>query len=356
MNILFVINGLGGGGSQKNTSIIANHYSNNGHNVSIAVLFDDCKPFFTLSKKIEIVNLVKGKDHRKNHFLFWLKNIKKILKTRNIDVVVAIGYRFGLLCSFCVKKQKLIIRGTKTKEISLMDKYLFKIANKKINVIVAQTHKQKETYPSYLKRKIVVLPNPFITFKHNNNIEGFTSKHLVCVGRIFLEQKRQDFIIKSLISFFKAHPDFCIDFYGSLQIDDDGGTMPKLLSIIQNNDIEKNVFFHNETKEIFKKVLPCFAFICASKEEGMPNAMIEASLNGIIPISTYWAGVDEIIKNGVDGFYCSDNDDACFFKNTIEKLLQDNSLYREISDNCVYNNNGKYNEQSVLEIWDTFLN
>ena len=53
-NILFVINGLGGGGSQRNVTKLANHFIKN-NNVFIAVLIDYCEPFFELDNEVKVI-------------------------------------------------------------------------------------------------------------------------------------------------------------------------------------------------------------------------------------------------------------------------------------------------------------
>ena len=58
--VLIVINGLGGGGSQRNVSIIANHFSSCNHEVHIAVLLDPCKSFYELDENIRVHYIVKN--------------------------------------------------------------------------------------------------------------------------------------------------------------------------------------------------------------------------------------------------------------------------------------------------------
>lgn len=353
-NILFVINGLGGGGSQKNVASLANHFDSLGYNVHIAVLFDPCQPFFQLSESIKIHNCVL-RGSRKKNFKKWIHLLKVLIDKESITHVIAIGYRFGILCSFCVNKRiKLIVRGTMTRQMTMKDKFLLFLKRKKITSIVAQTHFQKSLYPRCLQKKIQVISNPFQTFDKLLNKGGYESKRLICIGRLFLKQKRQDFIITSLVSFFKRHPDFVLEFYGELQIDDDGTTMPILQKLIKDNKIDKNIVFNGVKNNVWDNALPCFAFICASTTEGMPNALIEGMNRGVLPLTTYWDGCDEIVTNGISGFV-GRKEDYEFFGNKLELLLKNKNEFNSLCRNAYLQSKNLYDTTHVFRKWDDLL-
>lgn len=350
--ILFVINGLGGGGSQRNVSLIANHFSECGHEVHIAVLLDPCEHFYDLNERINIHYFVKGSRSLKS-YLYWIKCIKKTIKHYNVNLVLAIGYRFGLLCSFCIKRKvSLIIRGTITRKISRKDKILFYLKHRRIKTIVSQTNSQKKMYPRCVSKKLVTIPNPFEIFETNLNKDGFESKRFICVGRLFLEQKRQDYIINALTPFFVRHPDYFLEFYGEPQIDDDGSTLANLKTLISQNNLTKNVRIFPPKKNIWDICVPSIAFLCASKFEGMPNALIEAMLRGIVPVSTKWDGCEEIINNKENGLIVDGQNDFC---DKLEEIIQDKKRYTELSNNAYSQFKDKYSKNKIFEEWNKLL-
>ena len=350
-SILFVINGLGGGGSQRNVCHLANYFCEREFDVHIIVLLDGCKPFYKLNENIKIHYFVREKRNIFD-FFYWKKNIKKIIKQFSIERVIAIGYRFGLLCSLCVfKKNKLIIRGTITRKLSLKDKLCFLLLKKKIDLIVAQTKSQIKIYPKFIQNKVVYIPNPFDTFDSNMNKNGFESRRLICIGRFHIPQKRQDFIIQSLSTFLKKHPDFILEFYGEPQIDDDGSTLKNLNELIASLHLENNIKINPTIADPWNTVLPAFAFLCASKYEGMPNALIEGMLRGVVPITTYWEGCDEVIDNEINGFIVN-RDDKNHFLSTLERLINDKKLYDTISHNAFTLHREKYKKENVFNQWD----
>lgn len=354
-NILFVINGLGGGGSQKNVTTLANHFANAGCFVCIAILLDGCTPFFELNKKIVIIDITRNNNSRSKNYLFWAKQIKTIEKKYQITHTIAIGYRFGLLCAFAnYKKTKLIIRGTITKKIGLLEKIGFKLYEKRILMIVAQTSIQKKKYPSFLQKKIKIISNPFITFDVNKNTNGFLSKKIICIGRLHLPQKRQDILIESLSSFLLQH-NYSLVLYGEPQIDDDGKTIPFLNKLIQKHNLENRVIIKKPIPNVWDDVLPCFAFVCASSREGMPNAMIEGMARGVIPITTNWEGANEIVENGYSGFVLPTFDLYPNISGILTKLENNKDIFLAMSENSRKEVAKKYNILSIVKQWDELI-
>lgn len=351
-NILIVINGLGGGGSQKNVAFLANNFIEKGAKVYILTLIDYCDSFFYLDSRIEIIRPQSNQNGKKRNVFLWRRIIRKISREKRITTIIAIGYRFGLLCSSVRKKERIIIRGTTTKKMSFLDSFLFCFLKKRIHTIVAQTNAQKSCYPKCIRKKVKVISNPFETFANNRNIDGFFSKRIICIGRYHLQVKRQDLIINDLKDFFREHNDYCLELYGEPQIDDDGSTIKKIEQIINDNGLRNNVHIHDIDKNVWDKVLPSFSFLCASTREGMPNSLIEASLRGIIPISTMWVGCDEIIQDGITGFFENGvNHDSYYFGKILSRLINDRKLYESISDNCSKNNNKKYDKDVIFSKW-----
>ena len=347
--IAFVINGMGPGGSQRNVANLANYFVDNNNEVTIICLSDNLS-FYELSPKIVLKHFIRPKKKKILNIAFWKKNIKKACKNDCFDYVIAIGLHNGLLCAYSkLKRTKLIIRGTSSVELSVVDKLLLKFFRKDIDAIVAQTKAQFDLYPNSIKNKIHIISNPFPIKKENNNKNGFFSKRIISIGRLNLPVKHQDIMIEGFAIFSKKYPSFELHLYGSPQLNDGGATISTLNKICLDNGVENSVFIHPATPNIYEVQKDVFAFICASSFEGMPNAMIECMLNGVPCISTKWLGSDEIIIDNLNGFLIEMNSPNQMAK-CLENLL-DKSTYSKISGNCFSMNVDRYDENNVYKTW-----
>lgn len=351
--ICFVVTSLSSGGAERNVSKLANHFSNIGYEVYIIILFSN-KVFYDFNKQIKIIDISKPFKHRYFHIFYFSSEIGKIIKKYNINTVVGIGIKYGLISALGIlfnRNCKLIIRGTNTYKLSLLSKIGLFFLKHKINKIVCQTKAQANTYKRSLKNKIIIISNPFSKAK-TNNINGFNSKRIISVARIETSQKRQDMMINIFSKFLKVYDNF--DFYligkdNSINFNNTN----LLIEQTKKLNISQNVHFLGEVKNVFDYYNDTFAMLVCSKNEGMPNSMIEAMINGVPVISTNWSGIDEIIENEVNGFIFDDKNIDYAFE-YLKKIKENKQMYEYISSNSrkVID---KYNEEYIYNIWESII-
>ena len=76
-------------------------------------------------------------------------------------------------------------------------------------------------------------------------------------------------------------------------------------------------------------------FVLTSKQEGMPNALIEAMVSGLATVSTDCpcGGPAELIENGVNGILISVDDETALTK-ALDKLLSDDEYRNRLGENA----------------------
>ena len=100
------------GGTERVGIMIANELANKGYEVSILSLWNDCKPFFKVDKKIKIDYLLdykEGKLYRT--YIYPILKLRKYIKEKEIDVLIDIDTLLSLYSGYAIK-------GTKCKLIS----------------------------------------------------------------------------------------------------------------------------------------------------------------------------------------------------------------------------------------------
>ena len=348
-NICFVLTSMESGGLQRNAAILANHFVQSGHQVSICCLYStEC--FFKLDERIKLADF----SSHKNKLLsmgFWKRKLHKYFIDNKIDTVISFGERCGIIASMAKGKLNInhICRGVIT-DNSFINKTLLKIYLKGIDRIVFQTKAQKEQYNKKIQIKGVEIPNPFALLDNNINKNGINSKRFITVAMFRLKQKKQDLMVKAFSLFIKEHQDYIFEMYGKYNKEE----KEYMDSLIKEYHLENNVLLMGENKTIKEAIVPSRAFICASTSEGMPNAIIEALSYGIPVITSKWAGYDEVIDDEVNGL-TFDIDNVEQMANQMSRIADDDALFSKLSNNAIKHKISEFSEDVVLNKWDQII-
>jgi colanic acid/amylovoran biosynthesis glycosyltransferase len=129
------------------------------------------------------------------------------------------------------------------------------------------------------------------------------TKTLVCVGRL-CEQKGQLLLIDAVQQLAEAGTDFTLTFAG------DGEMRPELEALIQKNKLDQRVRITGwiSNDEVRQHILTARALVLPSFAEGLPVVIMEAMALRRPVISTYVAGISELIHDGEHGWLVPSGD------------------------------------------------
>lgn len=165
------------------------------------------------------------------------------------------------------------------------------------------------------------------------------------VGRLD-DGKNQKMAIECFSKIANKYKDWTLEFYG------DGIAYLELKKIIQNYNLDKQVFLKGNTKEVFKELLNSDIFIFPSKFEGWGMALTEAMSMGLPCIGLKsCSGVNQLIKDSINGYLVSDISEM---KERLEQLMLDEDLRKKLGKSG-HKSMKQYSVELMLSRWTNFI-
>lgn len=345
-----------GAGMERVLTTKMNWFSQNGYNVHIALL-DDTKPFFALSRDIK-------KHKLKNDSYCLLDQIQCLVEAIDPFVVISTcSYEMPYLWKVKHPCKKII-------EFHYTYNYLSHLVNahpssplKPLRLLRAKLRQKKER--SLLKRydyivlltqrdralwgpkyNTVVIPNP-LSFSYPSVFLDLKAKQILGCGR-FTPQKGFDLLIKSFVPIAKKHPDWTLKIIG------EGELMTDYQLLIDQYDLDKQVFLKSPQVEIEEELRKSAFFVLSSKYEGFGLVLVEAMEMGV-PCVSYdcECGPSEIITHQKDGFLVSPGDKLSLTKKM--ELLITNEQLRQTMGYEAKQNVKRFSIETIGEQWKTFF-
>jgi glycosyltransferase involved in cell wall biosynthesis len=386
MNILFLYRVFPEyGGVEVVTTILANRFVLDGHNVTIAS-FE--QPHLELADKLSSgIELVKL-----NYPIYSLANIWKLrkeLQNRQIDIIInqwGLPFKTTMLCNSAIKgtKCKLIsvLHGSpytskliiKAQDKCKLSNNLFsKTANRLVLYIKEQVVKWSIRYNVKHNARYILLSNSFIEplvnyagIKDSRTIEAIGNpitidvnlddfsfsnkkKQVLSVGRMDYENKRVNRIVESWEKVSKEFLDWELVLVG------DGPHKSLLQNYIKEHKIERVRFEGFKKEPPIKYYKDAKIFMLTSDLEGFGLVIVESMAYGVVPIvyGSYEA-VFDIIDDGENGFITPKPFDEDFTVQKMKKLMTDDSFCLEMGKNAMEKSK-QFSIEAVISKWYNIL-
>lgn len=387
MNILFLLKSFEIGGLEVVTSVLANKFSEEGHNVvlwafyegktSLADRLNDCVRIFYGN------GFNAGKEN--------VKSLRQVLKENNIQVVInQWGLPFipaltlkraskglGIKTIAVYHNDPLSNGRTKQVEISLehCDNVIRRSFLKlKLHLLKATTaasmryiYRNSDKFmvlsESFIKhfedftgiknaKKLIVQTNPVtINTEHCELDSAKKQKEVIYVGRLGYNQKRVYRVIETWSLIESEYPDWKLTIIG------DGPERNNLEHLVQNLNL------HNVSFEGFRPPVPYYKraaiLLLTSEYEGFPLVLPECMRLGVVPI-VYgsYSAVSDIIKDGKDGIIVPFSKDGFHAEKMAEKLsfvMSNERLRIDMAANAI-NKSHNYLLDAIYLQWKVTLN
>lgn len=328
MKIVFVIPDMPGGGTERVISLLSNEYVKRGIDASI-LLFAGNETAYPLDSRIEVVSVAGPSSGNLSVRLKRLRNMRRYF-TKNKGCYIfsfsTIGTGFVVLATIGLKRNMLVSERIDPNSCDHKGyrNFFYRFAK----ILVCQTKAAANSFPDYISRKAIVVPNPI----DNNLPDPFTGvrkKKIVTVGRLE-EQKNQSLLLEAFSDFYKIHPEYTLHLYGK------GSLEVTLKQLAKDLNIDEQVIFHGFSSSVREEILDSKMFILSSDYEGISNSMAEAMAIGVPVIATDCppGGCKDYIKNGENGLLVPMRDKKALI-NAMEKVASDDIFAEKLSSNGV---------------------
>ena len=218
--------------------------------------------------------------------------------------------------------------------------YLYNRQLQKFDKVVLLTHQdaKERGYPN----GDVVIPNLVSSFDIDVKYNA-QSKKVISVGRLdqFKNFKDQILVWKDIV---ELYPDWTLHIYG------DGPDKNNLIELIQQCQLDKNVFLEGKSAKIQEHYAASSFFIFTSVAEGFGMVLVEAMQLGL-PVVSYDCpcGPSEIIEEGKDGFLVKVSDTKTLKKHMLN-LIADENLRIAMSQQAIQKSK-KFLPEVIMPQW-----
>lgn len=255
-------------------------------------------------------------------------NLMAIASAKGLNIPVVVSIR---------SNPERELQGRGFKQISFL---MFKRAAG----IVVQTSAAKAYLPENLQKKTVILPNSLSEAFVNVSPSKERKKEIVLVGRID-SNKNQRMVLEVFDEIIDEYPQWSLHLYG------DGD----MAAGLRNRFDCDRIVFHGPVDNVKDRIKDASIFVLPSKQEGMPNALIEAMALGIACISTDCpcGGPADLIEHDVNGILIP-VDDSAQLKQQLCRLMEDEKLREELGAEALKISQ-KLNPDKVNKMWKDYL-
>lgn len=203
----------------------------------------------------------------------------------------------------------------------------------------------------YIKHEnVIYIPNVVPRYSAGEFI-GAKENVIINVARFDKVQKRQCLLVEAFSLIAAKYPDWNLELYG--QIDWDVNYFKYIKRLVSKKKLENRVLFKGTTINISQELFRAKIFAFPSAFEGFPLALTEAMSAGL-PAVGYknCPSVNELIKDGENGFLCEDGVDA--FAQALEKLISDEELRNKMGK-AAKEDMKQYDSGKIWDMWEKLI-
>jgi glycosyltransferase involved in cell wall biosynthesis len=352
-NIVILTTGLTRGGAERQLSYLAVHLSKIGKNVKVLPMISagtfNAYDYIYQNSDVKILE---------TSFIKKRLNIKICIRTLLMLIeykpttIISFNYPANMLGRFYKLLNPNVLLITSVRNIwngGVIRDLIFKWTKSIDNLTIFNS---QNVYDHFVITKLVidikskVILNGVDLSKFEKNVNSpLSSKYFswLSIGRM---EDQKDF--KTLILAFKSlstkYPNAILSIYG------DGPLRLELIRFIKFHNLEDHVELKGTTNDVANVLKQGNALVLSSKWEGLPNVIIEAIASGKPVVSSNVGGVNELVKDGFNGFLCEPGNSQQLFQKMSNLMDLNTLLYEQFCINSL-NHAKNFELNSIMSKW-----
>jgi len=209
---------------------------------------------------------------------------------------------------------------------------------------------RKEVLKYVKNANVIYIPNVVPQYESSEFI-GTKENVIINVARFDKLTKRQYLLVEAFDLIAAKYPDWNLEFYGDT--DWDANYFKHIKRLVSEKNLENRVLFKGTTINISKELFRAKIFAFPSATEGFGLALTEAMSAGL-PVIGYknCSSVNELIKDGENGFLCEDGVEA--FAQALEKLISDDNLRNKMGK-VAKEDMKQYASEKIWDMWEKLI-
>lgn len=353
--IAFYIGSLTRGGAERVVTNLADFFYQKGYQVFVITKLR-AEVEYSLNPGVQriIADITKEEERGRLQNLFLrIAKLRRILKETAPDVVVSFIGKNNLMSVAATRGTGIpvavSVRSNPAREIGdgwkrKLTFLMFRMAEG----VVLQTTEAKAFFPESIQKKAIVLQNSLNPDFLRDPYTGERRKEIITVGRIDAN-KNQRMMIEAFVPLAEKFPDWNMVLYG------DGPMRSDLEQRVCELQLTDRIIFKGIQENIPEKIEGSSVFVLPSKQEGMPNALIEAMVLGLAVVSTDCpcGGPRDLIIPEENGILIP-VDDVNALTESLRRLMLDKTLRNKLSRNAVHVKE-KVLPEHINAQWETYL-
>lgn len=281
-----------------------------------------------------------------------LKNLKKIIREYNPDIIHAHDYLVSFKCALVKGKRKLIAHlhnnSPWLKKICLKSFALLYTAFKSTDILTVSSSIEKEyIFSKFIKNKIKCIGNPVSRKKILEKVNKYSKKYdICCVARISVQKNPLKFA-QLIYEVKKEIPNIKAIWVGDSN-ECDGNIKAELINKINKLELNNNLILVGFKENPYNYLNQSKIFLLTSEWEGYGLVAFEALSLGLPCIVSNVGGLPMIV-NDECGKLCNSIND---YKKEIVTLLNNKEKYDKISKAAIKRANEIDNLEQYIDIID----
>lgn len=362
MKILFAIKNMKNakGGAERVLSFVINGLADKGYDVTL-LTFDErgLGSFYEIDERVKRVSLAIGNSKNKSGWretLARMRAMRRVVQVRAPDVVIPFMHSMFIPMAFAligvkthiIASEHIVPKHYRKKWDEFLLLMLSSFFVEKITVL---SYTVRKLYPAFIRRKMVVMPNP--VYIHPENIQqgdiNPARKIILNVGRLS-EQKDQKTLVRAFAMLADDYPDWDVRIAG------EGEMRGYLEELIEEYDLSTRVHLIGTTHHMAREYNRAQIFAMCSKYESFGLVTAEAMSFGVPAVGfAECEGTNEIIKDGKNGLLVTrDKAREKNFAHALERLMKDSELRQKLGKQAK-EDIVQYQPSIIVELWEKLI-